>query len=288
MAINKKDYDVKIRDRGVEQIVNIVDFIRIGNKAYNKPHIDAIKTFRRLRKRLIQENDVSLYPHKAVFEYYTDVIERHRAKVFVLNDDQTKVIADFLKEIVTKEHKCEHKKRIRALLIEKLPANNIYAFNSGIGDDGLLITQMMQVIFNGLHLLHTVERYPVFEKSRDKKPYLEALQRIKKYTGMRYGKSFNAKLDQIERDIMESELIPDSKSKIHKSIYIGLILALSNLLFGKENGGLSPTYGAKDIAQDIMMQVFNTDAKHYSLPDDLPNNLHKFRESKLLGFYIYN
>lgn len=288
MAINKKEYDVKIRDRGVERIVNIVDFIRIGNKAYNKPHIDAIKTFRRLRKKLVKENDVSLYPHKAIFEYYTDVIERHRAKVFVLSDDQTKAIASFLKEIVTKEHKCVHKKRIKALLIEKLPANNIYIFNSGIGDDGLLIPQMMQVIFNGLHLLHTVEKYPVFEKSRDKKPYLEAIQRIKKYAGIRYGKSFYAKMNQIEQDIKGSELIPDSKSKIHKSIYVGLILALSNLLFGKESGGLSPTYGAKDIAQDIMMQVFNADAKNYSLPDDLPNNLHKFKKSKLLGFFIYN
>jgi len=284
----QKAYNVRIKQGSLERIVNIIDFIKAANRSYNKPHIDSIKLFRQLKWKLAKENDVHPYPHKAVYEYYTDAIEREKTQIFVLHSEQIVSIADFLKEIVSQEHKCEHRKHFQKLLIEKLPDAEPMLYRTGWGDEGLLVAVLVEEIIAGLHLLSTVEQWPVFERKEDKKPYLNSLDRIREYAGMRYGKSFYAKLDQIEQDIKESELIPNSKSKIYKSIYIRLILALSNLLFGRKNGGLSPTYGAKDIAQDIMMQVFNTDAKHYSLPDDLPNNLHKFRKSKLLGFYIYN
>lgn len=237
----------------------ICAYVKAVNRHNNHGCFVSIKDFRAQKKALKKKSNINMYPEKAVYDYYTSTINDIVNDIFTLNKDQKKAICDYM-EAQIKDQDSAIGTYFEKAINEKR-GHHIGIMIGWGGEAWSVAPSVIQTIIDGFWILSL--KRPMFTKSIQKKKYLNAISLVQELS---YDDSrLLAELENLKKVVYEEGLI--TKEKIYQSIYLKLILALSNQLpLNNRAPALSPTYAAANQASTIMSHVFNIEQKNSKAP----------------------
>lgn len=257
----------------------ICAYVKAVNRYHNSAYYSDFKAFGSARRAIKTKNDISLYPEKAIYDHYTNVLKDSISKIFTLKKAYKKAICDYIELQLTNEASS-----IRPYFEKAI----IKSAHSGFKHDSVMFgweseawkvaPAVIETIIEGFWLLNL--KGPKFTKTKQKTAYLNAISSIRELSHWNHG--LLIELDELSKALSEEELL--TEEKIYQSIYLKLILALSNRLYiNNDVPALSTTYAARKEASIIMSHIFNQDHKSSKGPKSFADiGFIKFR-----GFHLY-
>jgi hypothetical protein len=225
----------------------ICRFVKAAVRRHNLAMYRNFKYFGKTKRAYKREHDISLYPPKVVYEYYTDVIEDSNRDLLVLRKKDRAKICDYIEN---------HSGPVRPYLEKAIEETEQFGYifiNGGWESEPWAVApHVMDTILEAFWLLN--RKRPKFTRAREKNAFLNSINDVKELAY--YDHALLRRLEVLEKELQDEPYLTDGK--IYQSVYLKLILALSNRLY-VNNGApaLSPTYEARIEADTIMEMVFN-------------------------------
>ena len=260
-----KDFQIIINS----QIFDLYKFLKASNRLYNEALYNSIKFNKKMRSLLKRNKDITLYPAKLEYDYYNSIIINDTQKIFMLSKKQKIEICTYLLNTLKDDDSSSHLSKLKPYLLNRLSDtiikhDNRHYLKTGWNDEWHIIFNTIQTLIDGFYVLGKSKDPILFKREPYKKTAINSIYHVLELAQHKHDINLNNSLNKLKDEISKAPFI--SEKKIYKSIYIQLVIQLTNY----NESGLSRTYSAKEVAQDIMKDVFNKKVD-YSIPKNITN-----------------
>lgn len=257
-----KKYLIRIQNKEID----LYKFIKASNRLYNSAYYENIKYFKKRAKQIKIERDITCNPAKIEYSYYTSTVISSTEKIFILSKKQRLTICEYLYNVVDDDS--EYPSKFKTYLSNRLndlghKYTNHHYHNFSWGEEWEIVLSIIEAIISGFWVLSKVNDAILFKREPYKSTAINSIDSVLKLVKHKHDINLNNTLTNLKNEIHDAPFISDKK--IYKSIYIELIIHLMN---HSSKYGLSRTYGAKEVAQEIMLHIFNKTVE-YSIPKNL-------------------